>query len=227
MSERGPLYTALVERILSASRAFRALPRLPCAPPPRLGDYEALMRQGTHANAARAREVAAVFVAELRPLTPALRAEALTGRAGHAPLFSDAWAEAAGAAWTDYATLLTVVAQCATPEAALLHLAGTEPDAFWTQVWRWLLMQHAGYRSAHDDEFREWLCAHVIARAHPSSGGAWARFDDERRRCEQHLGLWLDLPALMALLERHQIARAPAKTAEPDPTRRKRGRSAL
>ena len=223
-AETAGLYAALLGRILTTSRAYRALPRLPCAPPPRLGDYEALLRRD-HApeSAARARAVAAVFVEELRPLTPAQRSEAMTGCAGHAPLFTDAWAAAAGAAWVGYATLLAVVAQSPTPEAALLHLAETEPDAFWTQVWRWLLMQHVGDAcDARVLEFKEWLCARVIVRAHPSLCAAWALFDEEQRRCES-LGLWLNLPSLMALLARHQIARAAGDSAH---ARKKRGRSA-
>jgi hypothetical protein len=234
------LYAAMLGRMLSMSRALRALPRLPCAPPPRLDGYEALMR--CHATlepgrAARARSVAMVFVTELRALTPAERAVALTGHAGHAVLFSDAWTVAAGSAWADYATLLAVLDGSPTPEAALLHLAETEPCAFWTQAWRWLLMQHAAYvggAQCHDDErvfdFKEWLCACVLVRAHPTLAVAWALFDEERRRCES-LGLWLDLNALNVLLERHGLVRgasvsSSASASSSCSARAKRGRPA-
>jgi len=203
--------------MLSMSRTFRALPRLPCTPPPRLDGYEALMRCHMAlepGRSARARSVAMVFVEDLRGLTPVQRSEALTGRGAHAPLFTDAWAVATGSAWADYATLLAVLTESPTPEAALLHLAESEPGAFWTQVWRWLLMQHASYvgtAQIHDDDrvalFQDWLCAIVIARAHPN-GDAWALFDEEQRRCES-LGLWIDMPTIALLLDRHGLFRTP------------------
>jgi hypothetical protein len=201
-------YTAMLCRILSMSRAFRALPRLPCTPPPKLDGYEALMRSGHSApapeRAALARVVALVFVEDLRTLTPAQRSEALTGSAGHAALMTDAWALEAGSAWADYATLLAVLAESPTPTATLLHLAETEPEAFWTQVWRWLLMQHASYSGGYiqDDErvnqFQAWLCADVLPLAHPNAR-AWALLDEERRRCAS-LGLLLNTQAITRLL---------------------------
>jgi hypothetical protein len=214
------LYSAMLGRMLSMSRTFRALPRLPCAPPPRLDGYEALMRCHSAlepGRAARARSVAMVFVEDLRGLTPMRRSEALTGHREHAPLFTDAWVVAAGSAWADYATLLVVLTESPTREAALLHMAETEPGAFWTQVWRWLLMQHASYvgtAQIHDDDrvalFQDWLCAIVIARAHPAACVvAWALFDEEQRRCES-LGLWIDMLTITLLLERHAIVRPPS-----------------
>ena len=231
------LYSAMLGRMLSMSNAFRALPRLPCAPPPRLDGYEALMRCHSAlepSRASRARAVAMVFVEDLRGLTPSQRSEALTGHAGHAPLMSDEWAIASASAWADYATLLAVLVESPTPAAALLHMAQAEPGAFWTQVWRWLLMQHASYMGGghcHDDErvahFPEWLCACVVARAHPGAP-AWALFQEERRRCES-LGLLLDLPEISRLLANLQIhgdltpCRALRNGSEPST---KRGRSA-
>jgi hypothetical protein len=143
------------------------------------------------------------LVCLLKPLTHLEeRSWVFTGQPQHGMELDDAWWRLFFARWTEYAQLLALVLDEAKAEegggcAGLVHIARIDGEAFWTILWRWLLLPyHAPQKVnvSHDAPLYEGLVPRVLEEARPWRHGLAAlMLQSELARCAR-LGLTLHVP---------------------------------